>query len=168
MKYWLFYVVFLGLLLSCGSRKVETDISNQSSEVKQLEQIKSDINQSEENKSIKSEENKKDITNQKTTKTTTTEFGSDGKPTKQTTTETNETNTDKSTNKKKETLIINKRHLIHSVANRDITKTLAIKEKNKKSESNNFYLYASILIAVLLLGWFIAKKFPNINLKNVS
>lgn len=140
--------------MGCGSRKTDTNISKQSSEVRQSVSTESKEKQTEKSTAEKSEENKNDITHKETVKQTIIEFGNDGKPTKQTITETKRYRTDKSTNNKKEKLTINKTHLKHSVANRDIRQTITIKEKQKKTWANNYGLPALGIVAILgVLAW---------------
>lgn len=161
MKNYLVYFIIVIGVTACGTRKVDTNISKQSSEVRQEEKTKSEEKHTEKSTAEKSEETKNDITDKETVKTTVVEFGSDGKPTKQTVTETQRDRTDKSRNNKKETLTINKTHLKHSVANRNIRETVTIKEKAKRTWANNYGLPALGIVAVigvLLWLWFKFKK----------
>lgn len=161
MKNYLIYFIIVFGVTACGSRKVDTDISKQSGEVKQSDQTKSDERTEDKSQSSKKDETKNDITDTETVKTTTTEYGQDGKPTKTTTTETTRNKTDKSTRNKNETVTEYRTHEKHSLANRDIVKTVTIKEKSKKSEANNWGLPALGIVAVLgvlLWLWFKFKK----------
>lgn len=154
MKYWIFYVVLLTLLFSCGSRKTDTDISKQSSQVNQEQSTKQEEKTEEKNKSEKTEENKNDITDKETVKTTTTEFGPDGKPTKQTITETQRDRTDKSANNKREvsekTISHYKRMLIYNT----ITKTLIIKQKSKQTSTISIYAYLFWILSAFNVVYF--------------
>lgn len=154
MKNYVIYFIIVFGVTSCGSRKTDTNISKSSNEVRQEERTKSEEKQTEKSTAEKSEETKNDITDKESVKQTITEFGNDGKPTKQTVTETQRDRTDKSSNNKKEKLVINK--IAHKKTDSVITVTQkqTAYVKDKETKANNWGIPALGIVAVLgVLVW---------------
>lgn len=161
LKYYVFYFILIFGVLGCGTRKVATNTSKQSSNLEQTEKTEDKTKEQGGAKSETREEEKKDVTNLETTEKTTTEFGTDGKPTKTVTEKTTRNLTDKSTKTKYV------RDSLYFYINRDITKqnniteTIKIKDKSKSTEVSNtqwaWVVFGSI--ALIISVFFLKNKF---------
>lgn len=153
MKMYVIYFIIVFGVTACGSRKTDTDISKQSSKVEQTERTSDKTKEQGGSVSETKQEEKSDITNTETTKKTTTEFGLDGKPIKTTTEEITRNRTDKSTKTKYV------RDSVYFNVNRDVVRyatvkeTITIKEKQKKTSTNNLMLYAGLVIVFGFIAW---------------
>lgn len=153
MKYYVIYFIIVFGILGCGSRKVETDISKQSNKVDQKEESKSDTNIQKSISETSTEQNKADISNVETV--TTTKYDN-GKITE--TTVTQRTYTDKSINNKQSnkqaTLLITEIVTVNKL----LKQTITIKEKHKKSSTNNLALYAGISLLIFGIAFLVYRK----------
>lgn len=147
-------MIVIVMLTSCGTRKVQSEISKQTQKEAQeqrSESSKENVQQSE-SESVTRQEN--DKTDETTETSTTTKYDKDGKPTETTTT----TKTGKSTDKSKsQSKVINNNYLrtiekmnVLTVTNH--TKVYYSKEKQVDTDRNGLYwTIGAVLLGVALL-----------------
>lgn len=161
MKNYVIYFIIVFGVMSCGTRKVQTEINKQSDKEQQTEKVTEKSEDKEQSKSSKTDETKNDISQKDVTETTITEFNENGTPKKQTVTKKTSDKFDKSSNKKSETFDYWHTRTKSLEIGKTRTIIKEVYQKSKFSWANNwgwpvFGIVAALGVLVWL--WFKFKK----------